>query len=99
MKEFDQFISDNKGKKIAVTKLKNLDSPENRQSEIPMGAPFTGQVTLRYHDETDWGSGFQILVNGGFTFSSSLVRDVVQKSPTKWLAKTLNSVYRIEIVG
>lgn len=99
MKDFDQFICDNKDRKISVTKLKNLDNPANHTSEIPLGNPYVGQVTLRFHEETDWGPGFQILVNGGFTFSSSLVREVVQKSPTKWLAKTLNSVYRVEIVG
>lgn len=100
MKDFDQFISDNKDNRIAVTKLKNLSNPENHTSEIPMGETFVGQVSLRYFEEEDssWGAGFVILVNGGYTMRTSLVREVVRKSPTKWLAKTLNSVYRVEVV-
>lgn len=96
---FDQFISDNKDRKIAITKLKNLSNPENQTSDIAMGESFVGQVSLRYYDESAWGLGFVILVNGGFTMRTSLVRDVVQKTTTKWLAKTLNSVYRVEVVG
>lgn len=99
-KQFDEWVSTNKDKKLSVTKLKNLTNPENHNSEIPMGAPFVGQVSLRsVENDPDYGSGFLILVDGGCTMHTSLVREVVQKSATKWLAKTLNSVYRIEVVA
>lgn len=100
MKDFDQFISDNKDRRIAVTKLKNLENPENHTSDVGLGEKFVGQVSLRYFeaDESEWGGGFVVLVDGGYTMRTSLVREVIRKSPTRWLAKTLNSVYRIEVL-
>lgn len=98
--EFDEFICSNKDKRFAVTKLKNLNNPENHQSETLIGESYKGQVTLRYFEaeDTEWGKGFIILVDGGYQMRTSLVREVVRKSPTKWLAKTLNSVYRVEVI-
>ena len=98
MEAFDKFISDNKDSVMRVTKLKNLENPENHTSDIPRGEGFEGQVSLRWFEESDWGKGFVILVNGGFTMRTSLVREVVRKGPSRWLAKTLNSVYRVEVV-
>jgi hypothetical protein len=83
---------------MAVTKVKELANPEiGHPSEVPLSRSFVGKVTLHWHEQSDYGPGFQILVNGGWALSTSLVRDVVQKSPTKWLAKTMNSVYRVEV--
>lgn len=98
MEAFDKFISENKDRELCVTKLKDLSNPENHNSDIPRGEGFRGQVSLRWFEESDWGKGFVILVDGGFTMRTSLVREVVRKSPTRWLAKTLNSVYRVEVV-
>lgn len=94
---FDEFVAQNKGNRISLQKLKNLTNPENRNSEIPMGEKFTGQVTLKYFEDSEYGDGFIIMVDGGFTMRTSMVREVIKKSPTKWLCKTLNSVYKVEV--
>lgn len=96
LKDFSEFVEINTGRRMAVSKMKNLDHPAWGTSSIPLGEPFTGTVKLRHVDDGDF-SGYQIVV-GDFYLRTSVIRDVVQKSPTKWLAKTLNSVYRVEII-
>lgn len=98
LKAFDEFVAENKANKLSVQKMKDLNKPEMHNSrEITIGDKFVGQITLKHFEETQWGPGFIVLVNGGYTMRTSLVREVVKKSPTKWLLKTLNSVYKVEV--
>lgn len=98
MKSFDEFVTENKENKLSVQKMKDLANPEMYNSrDITLGAKFVGQVTLKHFEDTEFGAGFIVLVNGGYTMRTSMVREVVKKSPTKWLCKTLNSVYKVEV--
>lgn len=96
--DLDKFLCENKDRRVAVTKMKNLNNPEWGTSDVAIGRSYVGQVTLKFVDDEEF-SGGRIYVDGGYTLRTSVVREVVQKSPTRWLAKTLNSVYRVEVLG
>lgn len=97
MKDFDAFVSKHKNSYVSVTKLKNLRNSPKDYSEIYVGESFIGQLSLHYVDPWDTNSGFTLMLNGGWTFRSSIVREVVQKGSKKWLCKTMNSVYRVMV--
>lgn len=98
MKDFDQFLCDNKDNKVRVTKLKPL-SGRDRYSGINTGESFVGQASLiAFEDHPELGDGVMLALNGGYTMRTSPVKGTVRKSPTKWLVKTLNSVYRVEVL-
>lgn len=94
MKGLDEFLSANKDKIMKVTKLKARDS--TKSANIMTGEHFCGQVTLKYWPDHD--DGCTLMVDGGWTFRSSLIKDAVRKGPSRWLVKTMNSIYRVEIL-
>lgn len=92
MKKFDEFISKNIDNVMEVSKVKALAGKEMR-SGIGTGRVFRGQATLHRGDV-----GCILVLDGGYTMNTSLIKGVVQKGPKKWLVKTLNSVYKVEVV-
>lgn len=97
--DFDKFISDYKDFQIRVTKMKDRKAPEmgKGRSGINSGESFVGQASLKYFDESQYGAGFVLMLDGGWTMRTSLVREVVRKSPTRWMLKTMNSIYKVEV--
>ena len=96
LQNFLEFVKSNGDRRMAVTKMKNLNNPEWGTSDVPVGEPFFGRVKLREVIDEEF-SGAQLVV-GDYHLRTSVLRDAVQKSPNKWLAKTLNSVYKVEII-
>jgi hypothetical protein len=69
-------------------------------SGIASGEQFHGQARLiTAEDAGAEGSWCILALDGGWTMRTSPIKDVSQKSASKWLIKTANSIYKVEVVS
>ena len=97
MKELDEFLSKNKDRKIRLTKVKILNG---KRSNLRIGETFVGQASLKYfEDDPTYGTGCFIALDGGWIMKTSPLTGAVRKGPSRWLVRTLTSVYRVEVLS